>query len=283
MAVRPRFRPTPWPPGEIQTPRVTIWEIAVTEDGYLEIGAQTGTKELPRDFYLREVADLAANGTDRIVEFTREWGLMMSAPNLQDLPEPLREHFAEPRSQVLERLKAQSSETGYRLGPGQLYEPQELVARAQIIRALTLHTRVLLDDVPEPQLVEAWSQPLLPTPEDPDGAWDLYAACLTGGLRPFHPRIDLDPAESDAPGEYVVDSSYQVCCLQLFNHLQTGLPYRVCANENCGRLFFTQRGRDQHGQNRTVGGVKFCCQRCGKAKWQRDQRRRERATNKNED
>lgn len=70
---------------------------------------------------------------------------------------------------------------------------------------------------------------------------------------------------------------YQVCALELYNHICEQATYRICANETCRRKFVRQEGRAEHGQHRTKG-VKYCSMECARAQAQRAHRRRQRTS-----
>jgi hypothetical protein len=107
-------------------------------------------------------------------------------------------------------------------------------------------------------------------PSTREGAAHLLARGLDVGLAAFHPHVSV----RDDPIPYHGSVGfYQICCLELFNHIAEAAVYRTCANEPCGRLFVRQTGRAQHGQHRTHG-VKYCSTECARAQAQRQYRRR---------
>lgn len=108
-------------------------------------------------------------------------------------------------------------------------------------------------------------------PWEEGGAFALLRDGLAYGMEAFTPV--LIRAE-EIPFQDI--SLYQLCCLELFNHIIEEAPYRRCANEACERFFVRQRGRSVHGQHRT-SGVKYCSAECARAQAQRAYRRRKAA------
>lgn len=106
-------------------------------------------------------------------------------------------------------------------------------------------------------------------PWEGDGVLSLLEMGLGTGMEPFSPVL-LRGHES----LFSEVTLYQLCCLELFNHIVEEAPYRQCANEPCRRLFVRQRGRSIHGQHRT-SGVKYCSAGCARAQAQRAYRRRQ--------
>lgn len=108
--------------------------------------------------------------------------------------------------------------------------------------------------------------------ESATGAVTVLTAGLATGIECFTPVI-RSGWEEKFP---VFDDHwvYEICCLELFNHIVEEAPYKHCANEACGRLFVRQRGRAVHGQHRTRG-VKYCSSECARAQAQRAYRRRQ--------
>ncbi|MCW3032515.1 MAG: hypothetical protein JWM60_860 [Solirubrobacterales bacterium] len=105
------------------------------------------------------------------------------------------------------------------------------------------------------------------------GAASLLTIGLSVSVECFAPvvRSELD----DDRGLPIFEDmwAYEICCLELFNHIVEQATYRRCANETCDRLFVRQRGRAEQGQYR-MHGVKYCSTECARAQAQRQYRRR---------
>jgi hypothetical protein len=125
-----------------------------------------------------------------------------------------------------------------------------------------------------------WESPIWNTEQsDEDCPWlsaeaveSLLKLGLSLGLEAFSPRLQSD-WEPDVFNLHY-HWTYEICCLELFNHVVEGARYMRCANERCSRLFVRQRGRAVHGQHRTRG-VKYCSGSCARAQAQRQYRRRQ--------
>lgn len=93
---------------------------------------------------------------------------------------------------------------------------------------------------------------------------------LTDGWdREFHagPPFMLHPAHPE--------SLYGACIIELVDHvLAADRPYRICANETCGRLFSMQEGRSTSGGHRTER-VKYHSTACKATQESREYRRRQ--------
>lgn len=64
--------------------------------------------------------------------------------------------------------------------------------------------------------------------------------------------------------------------LELADHVLADDPYRICANETCGRLFSVQEGRSRYGGHRT-DNLKYHTPACKDAQAAREYRRRKAA------
>jgi hypothetical protein len=123
---------------------------------------------------------------------------------------------------------------------------------------------------------------LIEPPSTPAAAARLLSHGLSGGLRLFHPQVLVSTGSKDSSDRSPMltherpPTLYELCCLQLYNHIVEEASYRTCANEPCGRLFVRQSGRAMAGQYRTRG-VKYCSTECARAQAQRQYRRRQRS------
>lgn len=124
-------------------------------------------------------------------------------------------------------------------------------------------------------------------PDREDEARHVLQTLLPPALVPFQPSLLIAPGGEktlkELPGITPVDfwsgvPLYNLCCLELFNHIAANATYRTCQNEACGDIFVRQRGRAEHGQHRVSGGVKYCSAACARSQAVRMHRRRQRAS-----
>lgn len=101
-------------------------------------------------------------------------------------------------------------------------------------------------------------------------AWVRNGETATGDERDFRPGLPVAAVVSEPA------TLYAVCGLELADHILAGDPWRVCANETCGRLFSVQEGRSRYGTHRT-DNLKFHSPACKDAQAAREYRRREAA------
>ena len=232
-----------WPGKTVAVPPVERPDVELHGEGLMLVGDpdRTPTIELPEEWYLRELPDLDASDPDAILEFTATWGL-----------------FGDPRDM----------RRGNVPGEPDLFMPAIPVLRLDKIREL--RDRLI-------KMTEIWLHHY-PT-NSADVTDQLFlSANLNSGLRAFQVHIDLvfgdvdGDIEKPRPNCWPLNT-YEAACLQLANHIAEKATLKPCANENCGRLFFRQRGRAQHDQYR-IKGVKHCSKLCAQAVASRNSRKR---------
>jgi hypothetical protein len=123
-----------------------------------------------------------------------------------------------------------------------------------------------------------WVAPLWgPGPLPPPAIAAHLGAELSERLKAFPPAVHVglegqtDPAH---PLEWQFRPVlYEICCLELFNHMVERSKYRICPV--CHRLFVRHQGRAAAGQHRSTG-ITFCSTRCTNYQSQKNFRRRRR-------
>jgi hypothetical protein len=94
-------------------------------------------------------------------------------------------------------------------------------------------------------------------------------AWLRRGLSELSLTVSTDRMPSLRPPR----SLYSLLCLEILNHITSGRPLLVCANERCGRIFSRQEGSSRYGGHRS-DVVRYCSASCSQAQMQREYRRR---------
>ena len=226
------------------------------------------------EIYLELVA-LDLDDPVAIAEFVNHFG-PLGIDLLTDSDFPF--HWIDPADEIVDEISL-SILTAYReaaLRPVVWTESLiEFRWGATAIRDLVAARRVVAGGI-DP-LDHAWESPVwnqVPQDGTEELPWEegqtfaVLQAGLNHGLQPFTPSL-LEAGQTIIPDH----SLYQLCCLELFNHIIEHASYRRCASETCERLFVRQRGRATHGQHRSRG-VKYCSVECARAQAQRAYRRR---------
>jgi hypothetical protein len=256
---RARFRTTDfdvatWPLDRLPVPRAERWR-RVRVNGDLLIGSTKGAiaAHLPDELYLRELLDLDVADAQAVATWCGRFG-------------PL-------------------GGTDFTLLPAKARPPAEAAYTLDVFRyhAVTLRNLVRTwDAFTSGQAVDA-----LVGGWEPGGARrsassraDLarvllrdFGATLSAALVPLHAEIAITPIGVQ-PGAKATNT-YTAMAAQLWNQVVEGEGYRRCANETCGRLFYRQRGRSEHGQHRTTS-LRYCSRECARAQVERERRRRQR-------
>lgn len=265
----PRFRPTVWPTGAVELPRVPVYDVVDHGDGWMELRDVVLEVDLPTDFFLREMSAQRPRTATEVVDFVRRWG-RCSDPDKRD--RPLSRLYRFPTTD----LSALVPESHQVLEEAQLFVEQLDRARQLKVEPAVLglvHVRQVWDRIEEAEWMAntfvAWQE----GQEVEESRWELFVEQMNGALSAFQASIELPDSRAAA---LPFLTAYSVGALQLFNDIAAATPLRHCGNERCplpDGVFTRQRGRAQYGQHRT-SGVKYCSNSCAKAQGERERRRR---------
>ncbi len=248
--------------------------------------------ELDGETYLR-LADVDLQDIGSVLGFVNAYGVLGTRRRGQDPDESLllKGFTLEPGAEsVIDELLGVRARAAAHFDVDEVFIDEtldEFVFGAACLRDLLTAWRVAsgeLEHAAAEWISPVWSAPatrerLNSSPWEPGGPQRLLAGYLTDGLRWFAPQVFANPYDDDDYDEAVrpFDNSdpplYDICCLELFNHISERVPYRRCQNEPCGRLFVRQSGRALHGQHRSRGVI-YCSSSCARAQAQRAHRRR---------
>jgi hypothetical protein len=163
---------------------------------------------------------------------------------------------------------------------------EEVRVAVALIRDLTRLALAVSGSMAFAEVQQRWESPFRPlVPGEPwplpeEGVSFLVTA-LGQALEPFHVHIEWHRGEGERPfGALASAPTYACLCLQLANHIAEHAEYKVCQNENCGRLFVRQQGGAKFGQYRTTGRVLYCSVACSNAAAQRRLRAKKRLSEK---
>jgi hypothetical protein len=283
--VDPRFRPTLWPGTVLPIPALTPFGQVDVDGDWITwpIAPSTGQspKQLPEDFYLRELMEVQPDDPAAAATLFRTYGLLFDLEgrelNTQNYDIDVRDEIdAIPRHNPewekwtsgvhrdLVRVHLETAQSAVETwlacqrenGLEELVEPWVTKETLADLQDQTSHAPSrfrTLDDVRE---LLIWTE-VQELEDTLNAALSKYSVGI-GDLSTRHPTV------------------YSVAFLQLYNHLAEGASVRSCDNENCRRSFVRQRGRAEYGQHRTTG-IKYCSRECARAQAQRALRRRRRA------
>jgi hypothetical protein len=269
-----QLRPTVWPGGPIPCPNVvrTDTRLATTHSRnipvieYLFEDANEIT--IPDDFVLREIFDVNLT-PEGLSEFTGRWGSLTrwGKGRLDAIPsgwvpqEVTRDIFL---------LEPEIPEDGPRTT--WIIPVSTAALHVRILRTLALQLAAFVAGGIETKFVTAWTSQGFPAPNKLSQSWLWFDSLLNAALLPYHAHVQFYPGGT-LTGAQPMPTLYQACALQLYNYISEAVPFAICANERCGKLFTRQRGRARYGHNRSTG-VRFCSHSCAKAQGERERRRR---------
>lgn len=280
-----QFRITLWPDTPIDVPPVdTILPIGEVEGEFFSINwCDPEHRELPPDFYLREVADLDLTDSESVLDFVEEWGLPvdetygdlflkhLSPPGQPGVKEVAESLLAKARAD--ERIREPFEDWTDLVEYRPFYHLEEVRMRVRRLRNLAAAWDYLAGGRSLEELAHEWETipPELRLSKPSDIAYK-FGLDLTAALQDFHPTIRVGPWLAQPNRTW-----FTVACLQLRNDMLMRIPFRRCKNEPCGRPFFRQRGRASYGQYR-LEGVDFCSSSCARAQASREYRRMRKRT-----
>lgn len=282
--VNPRFRPTLWPGAVVPTPALQPFSNAEVAGDWIRwtLMPTWGQphRQLPEDFYLRELMETPVGDLEAAAALFTNYGLLFSMRghdiDLVGYPDEVRDEFAAiPRDYPSE---------GFHFGGvhRDMVRIHLEKAHAAITTWLACQRKGGLEEQVEsevtPERLAEFNELNAGTgrPLDLDGLRDFLIGynisemeeIIQAALSPF--SIGFGDLADRGP------TVYSVAFLQLYNHIAEGAVARRCENETCRRNFVRQRGRAEYGQYRT-SGVKYCCRECARAQAQRALRRRNKA------
>ncbi|WP_433355584.1 hypothetical protein ACQP25_17125 [Microtetraspora malaysiensis] len=280
-----RLRITLWPGTVVPTPPLRPWSEVEVDGDWIVWPVGGGTKaeprELPPDFYMRELLELSPDDVEAAADLMRTYGKLFDLDNAE-LSESLLFDAADELQDIPDQgiLWDAHSVRGIHRGIVALH----LEAAQEAVRTwLACQDEGGLEELVEPHITDEWLQKLRQQNTDRDREWPESL----DELRKFaiSERIsDLRETINSALSRFSIGlgdlsdrdpTIYSVSFLQLYNHLAEGMPIKHCANEPCPVRFARQRGTAEYGYHRTQG-VKYCSRGCARAQAQRELRRRRR-------
>jgi hypothetical protein len=291
-----------WPDVELPTPRVSYWRYELIAGGWLV--PQLGTLKLappPAELHLREMREVDAGDPEALRQLCEEVGEVVDygtpwsgVVGRRKLPEVAMAHAIAQADNIGDQLGLPEADWDSR--PAEAVHAREVGLRVASVRLLVEHTRLYLagdrvapvwqrvgafDEDPfwtkhDEQLASALGERPLADESPEVVGWARFAGYLNDGLEEFSPRLLAFNIESEPDFGDVV-TAYGAACALIFNDLRDGNPYRVCADETCGRLFRRQLGRSKGVNKPRSSGVEFCTWAHARNQSRRERRRAERA------
>lgn len=303
-----RFRITAWPgrPFPLEEMSVPLddpilegqWQYKVSREGAVIPEKQVSPDRMSAGEVYLELKDLDLSDADAILAFINSRGpLGASVRRLPPFgwvtvdrawPWLLQDGLAG-HDQVRDELASARRAAEVTSEPAVIETLTEFRHAAALLRDLTSAWRAVSEDEPMTETESLITAPALvqqdPATQEPGAfppvAVTILSTYLTALLQPFYPRVDpvLERTSDDRPvhaARAAAPTLFWLCALELYNHIAESARYKICENQNCGRLYVRQQGRARFGQHRMTA-TKYCSAECARAQAQRDYRARERA------
>lgn len=241
--------------------RVARSDIRVRDGRWRSQPAWPLTVSLDENFFLQELLDVDISEDEALLDFVRSYGMPW-------IELTTHRHW----------LLSKSIQASIRFGSRSDCTPGAVRWVVRVLRALVRHWLSETSENPSPVL-DAWAQEGFNPPDDVE-AWGTWIDLMNLLLEPYAPHLELAELTGEDGFEVFGWSDHHLesaVALQLVTAFAKGVPAKICANDACGQLFLTQRGRSKHGQNRSKG-VLYCSTACASAvssRKLRDKRKRQ--------
>lgn len=223
--------------------------------GYFELDLGD-ERELPREFFLRELLALQLDDDEALLALIREYGL----PYI----DPRKRLFFPPGEQVLAAYDAYSEALGT------IFSLEVPRYTLRLLRACVRHWVASEKDA---SVLDAWATEGFHWGDDEVGPWMAWANLITEAAGAFTFRL-LARDETGYGNASPTPGLASCIAMQLLDAIAEDYGVRYCQNETCGRPFVRQLGGAIDGQFRKHG-VLYCSPACARAQGARAWRRKD--------